>query len=182
MKKSSWCEKHLKIRRVVCELQNRSSHFNRTALYPLISFFRRCGLRSNLLKCISLLGWTILVVEKRVSTLCVCCAWARLKDLGLLTTSLFSPSVRQKSLLSLGCFLRIGMDIEDTFLRGRAAQINISLSIQYQLLYLPSWQYHYQLFSRGLIKVVISTQLFKISPININRSYQPVYYQNWDQL
>ena len=33
MKKSSWCEKHLKIRRAVCELRNRSSHFNRTALY-----------------------------------------------------------------------------------------------------------------------------------------------------
>ena len=33
MKKSSWCEKHLKIHRAVCELQNRSSHFNRTALY-----------------------------------------------------------------------------------------------------------------------------------------------------
>ena len=35
MKKPSWCEKHFKIRRVVSELQNRSSHFNRTALYSL---------------------------------------------------------------------------------------------------------------------------------------------------
>ena len=33
MKKSSLCEKHLKVRRAVWELQNRSSHFNRTALY-----------------------------------------------------------------------------------------------------------------------------------------------------
>ena len=33
MKKPSWCEKHFKIRRAVSELQNSSSHFNRTALY-----------------------------------------------------------------------------------------------------------------------------------------------------
>ena len=37
MKKPSWCEKHFKIRRAVSELQNSSSHFNRTALY----FFRK---------------------------------------------------------------------------------------------------------------------------------------------
>ena len=47
--KNSWCEKHLKISHVVCELQNRSSHFNRTALYdfqdeadpPLQSIIKR---------------------------------------------------------------------------------------------------------------------------------------------
>ena len=33
MKKPSWCEKHFKIRQAVSELQNSSSHFNRTALY-----------------------------------------------------------------------------------------------------------------------------------------------------
>ena len=35
MKKPSWCEKHFKIRRAVSELQNSSSHFNRTALYVI---------------------------------------------------------------------------------------------------------------------------------------------------
>ena len=33
MKKPSWCEKHFIIGRAVSELQNLSSHFNRTALY-----------------------------------------------------------------------------------------------------------------------------------------------------
>ena len=40
MKKPNWCEKHFKIRRVVSELQNSSSHFNRTALYT-IHIFRK---------------------------------------------------------------------------------------------------------------------------------------------
>ena len=44
MKKSSWCGKHLKIRRAVCELQNRSSHFNRTALYL---FYNKINLGKN---------------------------------------------------------------------------------------------------------------------------------------
>ena len=35
MKKTSWYEKHFKIRLAVSELQNSSSHFNRTALYTL---------------------------------------------------------------------------------------------------------------------------------------------------
>ena len=35
MEKSSWCEKHFKIRQAVSELQKSSSHFNRTALYIL---------------------------------------------------------------------------------------------------------------------------------------------------
>ena len=38
MKKPSWCEKHFKIGRAVSELQNSSSHFNRTALYTFRKF------------------------------------------------------------------------------------------------------------------------------------------------
>ena len=42
MKKPSWCEKHFKIRRAVSELQNLSSHFNRTALYCFVEIKSNC--------------------------------------------------------------------------------------------------------------------------------------------